>query len=509
MGVAVVVGPFSHRTAGVLLHPSSLPGREPTGTVGRDALRFVEWLATTGAAIWQILPLTINGRADSPYFSASSFAGNIWLIDLDGLRDAGLADADAVEAVLAPGALDGRIDFGHLYTVKWPVLWRAAERFLADRGHPWHTGYADWSDGADWALDVATFFAVKAAHGEAPWWEWPEPLRRHEPAAVAAARRELAVTIERWRALLYFFDRQWGEVRSHAHAHGVRLLGDLPIYVGRDAADVWAHQDQFHLDDSGHLLVQAGCPPDYFSETGQLWGNPLYRWDVMEADGYGWWLGRLRRCLELTDLVRIDHFRALSRYWEIPGDAETAVNGRWVDGPGQGFIDAARREFPTFPFVAEDLGVLDDGVYELRDRNALPGMRILQFGFDGTAENPHRPDRFPESCVVYTGTHDNAPVGAWWESLDEPQRADVAAYYHHAPDASREEAAASLVEAAYGSRAIAAVIPVQDWLALDMSGRMNDPSYEHGNWGWRMPADALTPGLAERMRELAARYGRA
>lgn len=502
------VGPFSQRTAGVLLHPSSLPGREPAGTVGRGALRFVEWLSTTGATVWQILPLTINGRADSPYFSASSFAGNIWLIDLEGLRDAGLADATAVEAVLAPHDLDDRIDFGHLYASKWPILWAAAERFLADPAHPWRTGFDDWSDGARWALDVATFFAIKTAHGEAPWWEWPDPLRRHEPGAVAVARDQLATTVERWRALLYFFDRQWGVVRAHAHAHGIRLLGDLPIYVGRDAADVWANQEQFHLDDDGHLLVQAGCPPDYFSETGQLWGNPLYRWDVMAADGYAWWLGRLRRCLELTDVVRIDHFRALSRYWEIPGDAETAVHGRWVDGPGQGFIDAARREFPGFPFVAEDLGVLDDGVYALRDGNHLLGMRILQFGFDGTPDNPHRPDRFPEACIAYTGTHDNAPVGGWWESLDGHMRAEVAAYYHHEPDAGRERAAASLVEAAYGSRAVAAVVPIQDWLGLGMEARMNDPSHEHGNWGWRMPADALTPELAARMRDLASRSGR-
>ena len=265
---------------------------------------------------------------------------------------------------------------------------------------------------------------------------------------------------------------------------------------------MWANQDQFHLDDSGGLIVQSGCPPDYFSATGQLWRNPLYRWDVMAADGYSWWLARLRRCLELTDLVRIDHFRALSRYWEIDGKAEDAMGGRWVDGPGQHFLDAVRAEFPGFPFVAEDLGVLDDEVYALRDDNALPGMRIIQFGFDGTPDNPHLPERYPESCVVYTGTHDNAPIAAWWASLDARQRAEVAGYYRHEPDAGNGRATWSFIEAAIGSRAVAAVVPMQDWLVLDSRHRMNDPAVEQGNWGWRMPAGALSDDLARSMRSL-------
>jgi 4-alpha-glucanotransferase len=503
-----VTGPFPRRTYGVLLHPSSLAGPDLIGTVGEEAHRFVDWLAGTGAGLWQILPLTINGRFDSPYFSASTFAGNIWLVDLVGLRDAGLLGHDAVAAALHEHDLDGRVPFDEMRLRKWPLLWEAAERFLDERGHPWQADFERWCRDASWLDDDCTFFAIKDHQGGAPWWEWPDALRRHDPDAVAAIRTQLDDAIARWRAVLYFFDRQWGEVRNAAHARGIRLLGDLPIYVGHDAADVWAHQEQFHLDESGGLVVQSGCPPDYFSATGQLWRNPLYRWDVMAASGYSWWLSRLRRCLELTDLVRIDHFRALSRYWEIDGAADDATGGRWVTGPGQRFLDAVRAEFPEFPFVAEDLGVLDDDVYRLRDDNHLPGMRILQFGFDGTADNPHLPHRFPEACIAYTGTHDNAPIAAWWEELDDAERREVAAYYRHEPDAEVGRATWSFIEAAIGSRAVAAVVPLQDWLVLDSRSRMNDPSVEQGNWGWRMPAGVLGDELARSMRHLAERYDR-
>lgn len=504
-----MTGPFPQRTFGVLLHPSSLPGHDLIGTVGSDAHAFVEWLATTGAGIWQILPLTINGRFDSPYFSASTFAGNYWLVDLAGLRDAGLLDHDAVASALHDHPVDGRIPFDEMRIRKWPLLRDAADRFLAEPGHVWQADFAAWCAAARWLDDDCTFFALKDRYHGAPWWEWPDALRTHQYAAVAEARDELAPAIERWRVVLYFFDRQWAEVRRAAQEAGIRLLGDLPIYVGHDAADVWANQEQFHLDPTGGLVVQSGCPPDYFSAVGQLWRNPLYRWDVMAADGYAWWLARLRRCLELTDLVRIDHFRALSRYWEIPGDADDATGGRWVDGPGQHFLDAVRAEFPDFPFVAEDLGVLDDDVYELRDRNRLPGMRIIQFGFDGTPDNPHLPHRYTDACIAYTGTHDNAPIAAWWQSLDPAERAEVAAYYQHEPDAGSGRATWSFIEAAIGSRAVAAVVPVQDWLVLDTRSRMNDPSVEQGNWGWRMPTGALSDDLAHSMLQLARRYGRA
>jgi 4-alpha-glucanotransferase len=500
-------GPFPHRTYGVLLHPSSLPGRDRIGTLGRGAHEFVGWLAEAGVGLWQILPLTINGRADSPYFSSSAFAGNLWLIDLEHLQEHGLLDAQSVWDALHAHDLDGRVHFDELYARKRPLLWSAAERLLADREHAWQALFRQFVDESGWLADASLFFAVSDSL-RAPWWEWPDPLRRRDPGAMAEARRDLQIEIERWQAVLFLFEIQWRELRATAHQFGIRVLGDLPIYVAPDSADVWANQTQFQLDADGRLAVQSGVPPDYFSATGQLWGNPLYDWEAMAADGYRWWLDRLARCLDLTDVVRIDHFRALAAYWEVPGDADTAIDGRWVAGPGQAFLDAVRAAFPEFPFVAEDLGTLDDDVYELRDRNQLPGMRVIQFGFDGMPDNAHLAHRYPEACVVYTGTHDNQPIAGWWASLDAAKRDEVGHYYQHGPDASQARATWSLIEAALGSRAVAAVIPVQDLLVLDDRGRINDPSHEHGNWGWRMPHDATSTELAHTVRSLAARYGR-
>jgi len=325
---------------------------------------------------------------------------------------------------------------------------------------------------------------------------------------MAASRLELADQIARWSAIFFLVDRQWLGLRRAANEAGLTILGDLPIYVSHDSADVWRHQDEFVLDEEGGLVVQSGVPPDYFSETGQLWGNPLYRWDVMAANGYRWWIDRLRRCLELTDLVRIDHFRALSAYWEVPGHAADARSGRWVPGPGQGFLDAVREAFPSMPFVAEDLGTLDDDVLRLRDENALPGMRILQFGFDGTPENPHLPHRFPSRCLAYTGTHDNDTVAGWWAGLDDDGRAEVARYFQIDPRDDTGRVVWSLIEAAIGSRAAVAVIPMQDLLVLDGRARMNDPSVFVDNWAWRMPPDGLSTELAASVRMLGERYGR-
>jgi 4-alpha-glucanotransferase len=499
---------FPHRSLGVLLHPSSLPGRDLIGTLGADARDFVDWLVETGADIWQILPLTVNGKDDSPYFSSSAFAGNWWMIDLDDLAAHGLLDEATVGAALHDHPHDARIRFDRMRHRKRPLLWAAADSFLADRSHPWRAEYDAFVAGAHWLADSCLFFALSERHDGAPWQEWPAPLRRYEPDAVAVARAELATEIERASAVQFFFERQWRAVRAVANRHGIRILGDLPIYVSPDSADVWANQDQFHLDEKGHLTVQSGVPPDYFSEDGQLWGNPLYRWDVMAADGYSWWMARLRRCVELTDLVRIDHFRALAAYWEVDADAPNAIDGRWMAGPGQAFLDAVRAEFPDFPFVAEDLGVVDDDVEALRDDNGLVGMRILQFGFDGTPDNPHLPHGFPEACIVYTGTHDNQPIAGWWDSLDPEGRLAVGQYYQHGSEADTGRATWSFIEAAVGSRAVVAVIPMQDLLVLDDRSRMNDPSVPVGNWGWRMPVGVTGGGLARAVRQLAVRYGR-
>jgi 4-alpha-glucanotransferase len=497
-------GPLPTRSLGVLLHPSSLPGRDAIGTLGAEAHQFVDWLATTGAKIWQILPLSINGKDDSPYFSSSAFAGNPWMVDLDHLVEHGLLDGTGLPDQVGSDP----IDFDHLRQSKQRLLLQAADRFLAATDHAWRPGYDEFLLGNEWLVPTCHFLALKDQHGPVPWWEWPEQIRRGEPDAVVASRGSLADEIARWSAMLYFFEVQWSAVRAHAAECGIRILGDIPIYVAPDSADVWLDQEQFQLDDDGGLVFQSGVPPDYFSETGQLWGNPLYRWDVMAADGYSWWIERLRRCLEMSDIVRIDHFRALSAYWEVPGDAETAIGGRWVAGPAQDFIDAIREAFPDMPFVAEDLGDLDDDVYALRDDNRLPGMRVMQFGFDGDPDNPHFPEAFIEACLAYTGTHDNNTTAGWWTSIDDDVRANVVEALELDEDADIETVVWSMIEAALASQAAVAVVPVQDLLVLGDEARMNVPGTTVGNWSWRLPPGLLTVELAATIRSLAVRHHR-
>jgi len=497
--------PFTGRQFGILLHPSSLPGHDDIGTLGVEAYAFVDWLASTGASIWQILPLTRNGQYDSPYFSYSAFAGNPWLVDLANLHDAGLLPAPDLHAEV----IDARVPFADLQETKRPQLLAAADAFLADPSHPWRPAFEEFrAQEAAWLTDTAHFFALKARFDDAPWWQWPVSLRTRNRRAMRDSARRLAARISEWEVLFYFADRQWSELKAYANAQGIRVLGDLPIYVNHDSADVWLHAEQFQLDAEGGLATQSGVPPDYFSETGQLWGNPLYRWDEMAKDGFSWWVDRLRRCVELTDIVRIDHFRALAAYWEVPADAVDARGGRWVPGPGQLFLDRLREAFPSLPFVAEDLGTLDDDVHRLRDDNGLFGMRILQFGFDGTPDNPHQPHAFGTSCIVYTGTHDNQTVAGWWAALPWDDKVEVARYYQIDADADPGRVVWSFIEAAMGSRADVAIFPIQDLLVLDDRARMNDPSTFVGNWSWRMPPTAQSPELAESVHRLAVRYGR-
>ena len=492
---------FPRRELGILLHPTSLFGREDVGTLGREAFAFVDWLEQAGVTLWQILPLTPNGLHNSPYFSASAFAGNPWLIDLEALGEHGLLEG------YTPGPVhDARVPFAALGDTKLPLLLAAAVTFLGMPNHPWWPAFRAFRASEPWLDYTAHFFALKEALAGAPWWRWEPELRERWPAAVARSRVALAHRIEVWEALLFFFEMQWRALKTYANGKGIRILGDLPIYVHHDSADVWRYADQFRLGDGGRMIVQSGVPPDYFSATGQLWGNPIYDWSRMALDGFSWWIARLRRCVGLTDMVRIDHFRALSAYWEIPGDAEDARRGRWVPGPGQRFFETVAAHFPAMPFVAEDLGTLDQAVLELRDRNGLYGMRILQFGFDGLPDNLHRPDVFPEESVAYTGTHDNDTLLGWWKSLDAQQRAEVAHYYQFGPAEAPGKVVWSLIEAAIACRSRVAVIPFQDLLVLDERARMNDPARFVGNWDWRLPPDGLSGELARSLRRLCDHY---
>jgi 4-alpha-glucanotransferase len=499
-----MTSPFTGRGLGVLLHPSSLFGPDDIGTLGPEAYQFVDWLARTGSGVWQILPLTLNGQHESPYFSYSAFAVSPWLVDLRFLHEAGLLD----ETGLREYAVDARVPIRELPRTKLPRLREAAQTLLETPDHAWTARLAQFRARQPWLADTAHFFAIKEQQADAPWWQWPAELRSREEHAVRASRAELAGRIAVWEAIFFFGDLQWAELHAYVRSRGLKVLGDLPIYVAHDSADVWLNQAQFQLEADGGLAGQSGVPPDYFSATGQLWGNPLYRWDVMARDGFRWWVERLQRCVDLTDLVRIDHFRALSAYWEVPAGAADARGGRWVPGPGQSFLDVLAREFPGLPFVAEDLGSLDEDVHRLRDDNGLYGMRILQFGFDGTPDNPHQPHTFPIECIAYTGTHDNQTVHGWWNDLDADTREKVAQYYQVSPTDDVGRVVWALVEAAMGSRAELAVIPMQDLLVLDDRARMNDPSVFVGNWSWRLPANGLSRELAESVHALAERYGR-
>ncbi|MDH3302582.1 MAG: 4-alpha-glucanotransferase [Acidimicrobiia bacterium] len=504
--------PFPARTLGVLFHPTSIAGPEPIGTLGAEAEAWVDWLASTGAGVWQILPLTCLGDEDSPYFSPSAFAANTWLIDLRNLAEAGLLDDDDLDLPDAPTGEP--VDFKAMRAWKRPLLTAAADRFLTDADHPWRADHDRFVASAPWLDDACHFFALKQAvkrvgpeAADTPWWEWEKPLRRRDPEALAASAAQLADEIRREQALQFFFDRQWQALRNRADANGITVLGDIPIYVSPDSVDVWANQRLFQLDGDGHQLTQAGVPPDYFSETGQLWKNPLYRWHVMEAEGFSWWIDRLRRTLEQVDIVRIDHFRALSAYWSVPADADTAIGGQWVPGPGQAFIDALTLAFPDLPIVAEDLGDLDDDVIKLRDDNDLVGMRVIQFGFDPPSDpdepSVHHPDQVGERCIVYTGTHDNDTLAGWWHSLSRRRRSRVRAQTRMPPRVRTRRAVRWLIGVALRTRAAVAVVPLQDLLALGSEARMNTPSTEDVNWRWRMPPNSLTRPLAAGLRQLA------
>lgn len=481
---------LDHRRAGVLLHPTSLPGTGENGTLGRDALRFLDVLADAGMSVWQVLPLGPTHADRSPYQCLSAYAGNPRLIDFALLEEWGwLAAGSAAHAkggderrhLLRDAQVAARSSGGN------PAL----ERFAA--------GHASWLD------DYALYVAIRESQQHRPWWQWPVPLRDRDPGALARAGAELADELALVRFEQYVFFRQWQAIRDAARARGILLFGDLPIFVAHDSTEVWANRHCFDLDAEGQPQVVAGVPPDYFSETGQRWGNPLYDWSRIEADGFRFWIDRMRAQFALFDLVRIDHFRGFEAYWEIPATEETAVNGRWAEAPGAALFETLVRELGNVPVVAEDLGLITPAVEALRDRFRFPGMRVLQFGFDGDGENPHRPHNHVRDCVVYTGTHDNDTSVGWFDGLTPAQQEQVRDYLGF----PSEPMPWPLIRAALRSIAQLAVVPLQDLLGLDSHHRMNLPGSTEGNWGWRFDWDQVPAGLAARLRRLVEEYGRA
>jgi 4-alpha-glucanotransferase len=480
---------LDHRRAGVLLHPTSLPGAGGNGTLGREALRFVDFLAAAGVSVWQVLPLGPTHADRSPYQCLSSYAGNPRLVDFALLEEWGwLEPGSAAQAIGGAGRR---------------ALLRAARAAFVARGGAGTLRQFDAAQSA-WLDPYALYVAIREAHQHRPWWQWPAALRDREPDALARAGAELADELALVRFEQFVFFRQWQEIRDAARSRGILLFGDLPIFVAHDSAEVWTHRHYFNLDAQGQPRVVAGVPPDYFSETGQRWGNPLYDWPQLAADGFRFWVERLRAQFALFDLVRIDHFRGFQAYWEIPAEEATAVHGRWVKAPGAALFKALAHEFGTVPVVAEDLGVITPEVEALRDRFRLPGMRVLQFGFDGDGANPHRPHNHVRDCVVYTGTHDNDTTVGWFDSLPAAQQQLVRDYL----GLPSEPMPWPLIRAALESVAQLAVVPMQDLLGLDTHHRMNLPGTTEGNWLWRFDWEQVPAELAPRLRALVEEYGR-
>lgn len=496
------------RSGGILLHPTSLPGPYGIGDLGPRAYQFVDWLAESGCKLWQVLPLGPTGYGDSPYQCFSAFAGNPYLISPELLLDDGLLDDSDLSD--RPDFPASRADFGLVIPWKLALLEKAFQCFQDGNSARLQKKFASFrAENAGWLDDFALFMALKEFHGGGSWADWPAPIRKREKRALEEARSNLSRTVLRYSFYQMLFFRQWSALRDHAHQKGIRIIGDIPIFVSADGADVWSHPELFFLDGERRPTVVAGVPPDYFSTTGQLWGNPLYHWDVHKQNGYAWWMKRFRAILGMVDVVRLDHFRGFAGYWEVPAGSATAEGGRWVPGPGADLFDTLSNELEdlavdgTLPIIAEDLGVITPDVVVLRDQFHFPGMKILQFGFSGP-DNPFLPHLYLSNCVAYTGTHDNDTALGWFVTAPEEER-DFALRYLQT---NGGDFAWDLIRSVWASVAMFAVAPMQDMLGLGTEARMNFPSKLGGNWTWRMDEDDMSEYLKERLQELNFLYGR-
>ena len=489
------------RSSGVLLHVSSLPSRGGIGDLGPAAHDFVAFLAAAKQHVWQVLPLNPTGYGNSPYAASSAFAGNACLVSLELLSNWGWIASDSI-ANLAGAS--GNVDFERVEKDKLPLLYEAASNFL-DRGPTDAALAAQWQQfqdfrrtQADWLSDYALYAELRRQFNTGSWITWPEPVRRRDPQVLAEVAERSARAIAQEQALQFAFALQWESIRNVAAQHGIRILGDVAIFVNMDSADVWVHPEIFELDEDLNPIRIAGVPPDYFSPTGQRWGNPLYRWDVLAERGFDWWIERIRRARQLYDIVRLDHFRGFESYWAIPADEETAVNGVWTKAPGLELFRALEAALGPLPLVAEDLGMITAEVDALRLELELPGMKVMQFGFGNKGAHAHLPHRITPNSVVYTGTHDNDTTRGWWEKTSEAERSALEAYVGLVDS----HPAWPLIRAAYASVAQLAVVPAQDLLELGSEARMNTPAVASGNWSWRAPEGSWTPELAERLAAL-------
>jgi 4-alpha-glucanotransferase len=502
------------RSSGILLHPTSLPGRFGIGDLGTSAYRFVDFLAASNQSLWQVLPLGPTGYGDSPYQCFSAFAGNTLLISPEALVGDGLLTAEELED--APSFTEEKVDFGEAIKFKNALLKGVFNRFKQSADANLRSSFEHFShQSSSWLDDYALYRALKDAQGGKAWNEWEPKLARRDAAALAHARGSLRDEVDAQKFYQFLFFKQWAALKAYCHEHNVKLVGDIPIFVARDSADVWMNPEEFKLDEAGNPLVVAGVPPDYFSATGQLWGNPIYNWERMLQDSFRWWIERVRATLRIFDIVRIDHFRGFAASWEIPGGDRTAERGRWVNVPGRELFAAIRQALGDLPIIAEDLGVITPDVEALRDDFGLPGMRILQFAFGGDTKNADLPHNYIKNSVVYTGTHDNDTTVGWFTSVAgagstrnteqiERERSFCLDYL----GSDGDEIHWDFIRAILASVADTAIIPLQDLLGLGKDARMNLPNSTSGNWAWRYKAGALTNEIGERLKRLTQIYGR-
>jgi 4-alpha-glucanotransferase len=493
-----------YRGAGLLLHVTSLPTRYGIGDLGPAAFAWIDSLHAAGLGWWQSLPLGPTGYGNSPYQSLSSFAGNYLLISPDALIADGLLRAEDCSSQFGPGP----VDYDAVIPFKVRLIEKAWERFTGGERADLQPAYEEFCKGQEhWLADYALFRALKTKFNGAYYLEWPEEVVQRKPQALEQARKELKDEIDRVNFGQFLLQRQANQLCEHAHAKGIKLIGDLPFFVSPDSSDVWADPELFLLDEKRRPRFVAGVPPDYFSADGQYWGNPVYNWDALKATGFEWCIDRLRALLTHVDLVRLDHFRGFAAAWHIPAGSTTAKPGRWVQGPGAAFFEAIQKELGGLPFIAEDLGVITPDVRALRDGFNVPGTRVLQFAFDGHSDNPYLPENYVPNTVVYTGTHDNAPTREWYEELPEEQRRNFWGYLRRAPG-QEADAAPALMSVAWGSSAGLAIAPLQDLLNLGKDARMNTPGTPSGNWNWRASVEMMGGEAFGWLRELTERAGR-
>lgn len=491
---------LNKRGCGVLLHPTSLPGSGGIGTFGDEARRFIDLLAKMGMSYWQVLPLTPPACGNSPYSSFSAFAGNPLLIDLEQV----IAEGDLPEGCNNRDFSEHSVDFDAVSGFKHQLLQQAGSLFLSQEVTQRKKEFWHFCDTTPWLHEFALFMSIKQGTKGKPWNKWNRDsalltTESYEKYSVAM-KQEIGIQ----KYIQWQFFKQWKSLRKYAESRGIAIIGDLPIFVAYDSADVWSHREQFLLDETGKPTVVAGVPPDYFSKTGQLWGNPLYDWNLMRDQGYLWWINRFRSMFELYDVVRIDHFRGFEAAWHVPASHRTAQHGKWVSGPGADLFDAVFSDLGSLPIIAEDLGVITAGVEELRDRYNFPGMKILQFAFGSDSSNPYLPHNHQRNCVIYTGTHDNDTSLGWYNSLSDSQRVRVVEYL----GCNDDNCVPALLRTALMSVADTVVLPFQDLLMLNSDARMNIPGKAFGNWGWRFNWDMLAPDLAQKTGDLVERYGR-